>query len=103
MDYNPNNTFEYGIVTEQRWRNLQNISFDALSVELYKYPLNPLETAKIFIDFSKMPENMIYNVHYKIVIKDIEENELELPYYFNPDINNITDKNWKLQIWLHNM
>jgi hypothetical protein len=58
--------------------------------------LLPLETAKIFIDFSNIPEQMIYNVHYTITIKDVEEKEISLPYYFSSDINNITEKNRKL-------
>ena len=67
IPYNENNTFTYGIVIDESWRNrrsLSDTSFAALSISLYKYPLQPLETAKIFIDFSKLPQTMIYNVHF---------------------------------------
>lgn len=71
IPYNPNNTFIYGNVVnswrrslQENWFLLENTSFEALTVPLYQYPLNPLETAKIFIDFTNIPENMIYNVHY---------------------------------------
>ena len=70
IEYNENNTFYYGIVTEGRRR--LDIDFSALSAPLFKYKLDPLESAKIFIDLSKIPKQMMYNVHYQISILDEE-------------------------------
>lgn len=75
---------------------------DPLFNDLYQYSLDPLHSAKAFIDFSNLPSGFIYNEHFKITIKDQDGTELTLPTYFETD-NSIANKYRQLEIRIHNM
>ena len=70
-----------------------SVDFGSLANKLYVYNIDPLYSARIYIDFSNIPDGFIYNTHYVIELTDQDKNTMTLPYYFSSDINNITDKN----------
>mmetsp|Transcript_20912 Transcript_20912/g.20644 ORF Transcript_20912/g.20644 Transcript_20912/m.20644 type:complete len:259 (-) Transcript_20912:388-1164(-) len=79
----------------------RNLATDPLSISLYEYTLDPLHTAKIYMDFSDVPSGFIYNTHYRITITDEDNTELTLPRYFSSSISAF--ENRQLEIRVHNM
>jgi hypothetical protein len=51
------------------------------------YLLKPLEIAKILLDFTELPLNFYYNDHFAVVILDKNSKQMDLPYYFDPDVS----------------
>ena len=64
--------------------------------------MNPLESAKIYFDFSQLPQGFNYNEHFKVNIQDFEGNNMVLPSYFSTS-NDIANKILQLEIRVHNM
>jgi hypothetical protein len=54
------------------------------------YILKPLEIAKVLLDFRSLPRNFFYNEHFAVVILDKDDKIIDLPYYFDPDVNIIS-------------
>ncbi len=55
------------------------------------YLLKPLEIAKILLDFTELPLNFYYNDHFAVVILDKNSKQMDLPYYFDPDVSLFTE------------
>jgi hypothetical protein len=76
--------------------------------EMHWQVLQPLQIAKIYIDFRELPPLMKYNEHFSIIITNDNDEEYELPYYFSPtndgNVNEepITAKNKLLVIRVFN-
>ena len=76
--------------------------YDSLDAPLYQYSLDPLACAKVYFDFSDIPEGFNYNAHFRISIHDGQDTLLNLPSYFSTS-NDIANKNLQLSIRVHNM
>ena len=91
-------TDSFGENSANSRRNLD----DSLNSPLYQYCLNPLESAKVYFDFSQLPQGFDYNEHFKVNIQDSEGNDMVLSSYFSTS-NDIANKNLQLEIRVHNM
>lgn len=69
---------------------------------LRTYVLKPLEIAKVLLDFRSLPRNFFYNEHFAVVILDKENKIIDLPFYFDPDNNDRTNKKANLEIRVFN-
>jgi hypothetical protein len=58
------------------------LATDPLNVPLYEYTLESLYTAKVYMDFSELPDSFTYNEHFRVAVIDQDEIELALPQYF---------------------
>jgi hypothetical protein len=68
--------------------NAKDRDFDVIKGEindtLRVLPIKPLEIAKIYIDFTELPDLLNYNEHFAITIQNENGDEYYLPYYFDP-------------------
>jgi hypothetical protein len=69
---------------------------------LRTYVLKPLEIAKVLLDFTTLPRNFFYNEHFAVVILDKDDKIIDLPFYFDPDNNDRTNKKANLEIRVFN-
>ena len=60
--------------------------------DFHMQTLQPLQMAKIYLNFTSFPDKLIYNEHIEIKITDEEGEEYRLPYYFSNDNNLLTNK-----------
>ena len=64
--------------------------------------IKPLQTAKIYFNFTDFPDKLVYNDHIEIMITDREDQKYRLPYYLSNDNNRITNKKELLVIRIFN-
>ena len=72
--------------------------FDDFHIETLK----PLETAKVYFNFTGFPDKLLYNDHVQIKIENAEGEEYDLPYYLSNDNNRVTNKNDLITIRIFN-
>ena len=54
--------------------------------------MKPLQTAKIYFNFTDFPDKLLFNDHIEIKILDENDEEIRLPYYLSNENNLITNK-----------
>ena len=69
---------------------------------LQVYTLKPLQAAKVIFDFRDLPDGFKYNEHFTIVIRDRDDKEMQLPYYFDTENNAVTNKRTVLEVRVFN-
>ena len=78
-------------------------TWDIINDDLLTYTLDPLQYAKITMDFTSLPAILTYNSVYVVVLCDENNLTQTLPNYFDPANDKLTNKAVKLQIRVVNV